>query len=117
MTNRFQRGSGCFTCDQCGKQTRNTGDNGPTGLCQACYDKCGMENAHADGAHAVPCPECHLCNASPKTIDVTPTWVGILPTLLALYENATPKGKAEALAELRRMAAIADQHVMLTTNL
>lgn len=43
-----------------------------------------------------------------RTIDITPTWSGILPLLLVAYSEGTDKGRASALAELRRMAALAD---------
>lgn len=46
-----------------------------------------------------------------KTIDITPTWRGILPALLAVYTDGTAKGRADALKELQRMADIADQAV------
>lgn len=48
---RFQKGSGCYECKGCGKQTRSTGrgDNENVGLCATCYDKAGDENAVADG--------------------------------------------------------------------
>jgi hypothetical protein len=45
------------------------------------------------------------------TIDLTPTWSEILPTLLTVYRDATPAGQEVALTELRRMAALADLHV------
>lgn len=41
------------------------------------------------------------------TIDMTPTWRGMLPTLLLLHSE----GKAIALEELQRMADLADAHV------
>lgn len=46
-----------------------------------------------------------------KTIDVTPTWEGILPTLLVLLENGNSKGRETARAELKRMAKLADCYV------
>ena len=42
-------------------------------------------------------------------IDMTPTWRGILPSLLVLYNN--PSTRAVGLKELRRMADLADQYV------
>lgn len=45
------------------------------------------------------------------TIDATPTWRGILPALVALVENGTFDGRKVALAELSRMADIADSAV------
>ncbi len=49
--NRFQRGSGCYTCSSCKKKTRATGrgDNEHAGLCAECYDRAGDENAVSDG--------------------------------------------------------------------
>ena len=43
-----------------------------------------------------------------KTIDLTPTWRGILPALLALLEN--PATQRDALDELSKMALAADRY-------
>ncbi len=43
------------------------------------------------------------------TIDLTPTWSQMLSTLLFLYEEGTPEGRANATAELQRMAKLADE--------
>jgi hypothetical protein len=52
-----------------------------------------------------------------KTIDITPTWEQILPTLLVVYVNAgTHKGKKAATDELRRMAQYADRYVASQTT-
>lgn len=40
-TNRFQRGTGCYTCDSCKKRTRATGT---AGLCQDCFDLATIQN-------------------------------------------------------------------------
>jgi hypothetical protein len=45
------------------------------------------------------------------TIDLTPTWRGVLPALLALLEN--PATKRDALRELSRMAGAADSYLEL----
>lgn len=45
-----------------------------------------------------------------RTIDMTPTWVGILPALIAIIENGNEAGKRNAYEELRRMAEIADDY-------
>ncbi len=47
----FQKGSGCYTCSNCKKQTRSTGrgDNENCGLCARCYDMSGDENMIQDG--------------------------------------------------------------------
>ena len=46
-----------------------------------------------------------------KTVDVTPTWQGILPALLALLQSDNPKSRQLAESELRRMAGLADGYV------
>lgn len=43
-----------------------------------------------------------------ETISLTQTWASTLPMLLLVYENGTAEGKAKALAELERMAKVAD---------
>lgn len=48
-----------------------------------------------------------------QTIDCTPTWEGILPLLLDLNQNDKLEVRKTALAELNRMAKIADQYVLL----
>jgi hypothetical protein len=50
-----------------------------------------------------------------ETIDMTPTWSGLLPALLAVIQNAeTVEGRKAAEAELMRMARIADRLVEAT---
>jgi hypothetical protein len=47
-----------------------------------------------------------------ETIDVTPTWLGILPGLIAIIESEpTPTVRNIAMIEFRRMARLADQYV------
>lgn len=43
-----------------------------------------------------------------KTIDLTPTWSGIINGLIMLLEDGTEAGKHDARIELRRMATILD---------
>jgi hypothetical protein len=43
-----------------------------------------------------------------ETIDLTPTWTGILPALLAVYANMRPESVSTARTELERMARLAD---------
>lgn len=45
------------------------------------------------------------------TIDLRPTWVGILPSLLILVEDGNSTGRATAINELQRMARLADAYV------
>ena len=46
-----------------------------------------------------------------KTVDVTPTWQGILPALLTLLQSDNPKSRDLAESELRRMAGLADGYI------
>lgn len=45
--NRFSKG-GCFKCRNCGRSTRNTGDNGSVDLCPDCYEGFEQENGMAN---------------------------------------------------------------------
>jgi hypothetical protein len=49
--NRFQRGSGVFTCDICGRNTRNVGQSTESRLCIHCWDLSGLENMKLDGCY------------------------------------------------------------------
>ena len=49
-----------------------------------------------------------------KTVDVTPTWQGILPALLTLLQSDNHKSRQVAESELRRMAGLADGYVELS---
>lgn len=51
-----------------------------------------------------------------KSINVTPTWRGILPMLVALIENSNDKGRSAAIAELQRMADAADAYNKLSDS-
>ena len=46
-----------------------------------------------------------------KTVDLTPTWQGILPALLNLLQSDNLKSRQTAESELRRMAGLADGYV------
>lgn len=50
VRNRFERGSGCYTCRSCGRKTRSTGrgDNELIQLCEECYELAGIENMISD---------------------------------------------------------------------
>lgn len=49
-TSRFQRGSGCYECDVCGRKTRNVGNQSfSSKLCSECFDLAGIENEISDG--------------------------------------------------------------------
>jgi len=47
---RYQKGSGVYTCADCGKRTRSTGrgDNEQVRLCAPCYDRALKENEEQD---------------------------------------------------------------------
>lgn len=50
MNSRFNKGSGCYTCQSCGKKTRDVNrEEGAARLCSDCYEKAGDENAVTDG--------------------------------------------------------------------
>jgi hypothetical protein len=61
---RFQRGSGCYICQGCGKRTRSTGrgDNEHVRMCEDCYDEAGLENMHSDEGHAGEFDVCEICH-------------------------------------------------------
>ncbi len=74
MTNdfrRFQRGSGVFNCQCCGKRTRETAESGCE-MCAACYTSAGIsENEHDDGNHEeVRSAACGVC--TPASFDAEP---------------------------------------------
>jgi len=47
---RFEKGSGVYTCDFCGKKTRETGcGESSVHLCVYCYELGGIENSRDDG--------------------------------------------------------------------
>jgi hypothetical protein len=43
-----------------------------------------------------------------KTIDITPTWAGIVPALLEAYASASPMKREDIRAEFLKMAKAAD---------
>lgn len=52
-------------------------------------------------------------NLTPGYVDITPTWAGVLPMLLALVTDGNAEGRDFARSELRKMAKAAD---MLNTE-
>ncbi len=46
-----------------------------------------------------------------ETVEMAPTWEGLLPIYLMSYENGKSSGRAASLAELQRMAKLADLYV------
>lgn len=51
-----------------------------------------------------------------KTIDITPTWVGLLPYMIAVLEDGTHESKETIKENFERMAAAADLAVELTKS-
>jgi hypothetical protein len=51
VSNRFTHGTGLYACQNCGRQTRDTGrgDNEGVKLCVQCYELAGYENMLQDG--------------------------------------------------------------------
>ena len=48
----FAKGSGAYTCVNCGKMTRETGEGeSDLRLCLACFTQAGIENEMSDRAH------------------------------------------------------------------
>lgn len=43
------------------------------------------------------------------TINLTPSWRGLLPALIAVIQDGTPEGQRLAVIELQRMAQAADR--------
>jgi hypothetical protein len=46
-----------------------------------------------------------------RSLDLTPTWSGLLPALVACLQNGTGEGPAIAQAELARLCAFADSAI------
>ena len=47
--NRFQPGTGCFKCENCGRKTRATGVQSlESKCCPECFEALGIENEMAD---------------------------------------------------------------------
>jgi hypothetical protein len=62
-----------------------------------------MHKIGADGRKPEP--------AIVRTIDITPTWSGILPALELALMHGSAEGRKMAREELARMAALADRYV------
>ena len=46
---KFEKNSGCYTCLDCGKLTRETGESeSGCELCKNCFKRAGLENQHND---------------------------------------------------------------------
>jgi hypothetical protein len=62
----FEPGSGCYTCNSCGKLTRETGEGeSRCDLCAACYYEAGLENTHNDD-HVDFVAGCKWCEAEQR---------------------------------------------------
>lgn len=76
---------GVYTCEDCGKQTRETGaSESNVSLCVDCYENAGLENEHSDGGHSdKPHPSCKQCTA---TIEAA-----VRTDLKALFNKCEPR--------------------------
>lgn len=45
-----------------------------------------------------------------RTVDLTPTWAGLMPALIAALQHGTGEGPAIAAAELTRLAGLVDSN-------
>ena len=56
---KFQKGSGCYKCTVCGRQTRSTGrgDNENLRQCAECYEVGGIENQILDSPNDPDVPK------------------------------------------------------------
>lgn len=54
-----------------------------------------------------------------ETVDMTPSWSGIVNVYLGVLENpnARPEAREAALSEIRRMATIADAYIAMQAKL
>lgn len=48
-------------------------------------------------------------NETTSTIDITPTWVELLPALIAVIQNGAPESRNVAIMELRRALEVVDR--------
>lgn len=80
--------------------------------------RAALTPAEAEAIEAVAVEaEQRAFGAEPETIDLTPTWSGILPGLLAvLTHGETVEARRAAEIELRRMARLADGFVELSAT-
>lgn len=65
----FKAGSGCYTCKDCGKRTRETGfGEAELELCRSCFGDAGDENTHNDEHYGqmrdLSCRFCRAANDS-----------------------------------------------------
>lgn len=76
-------------------------------------DKASIDAAVAklNGREAIIPPAAEPEAPARVVVDVTPTWAGLLPALLAVLESGNATGRKMAREELARMAAAADMAV------
>lgn len=49
-----------------------------------------------------------------RTVELTPSWRGVLHLLLAVYTDGSASARADVIAELERMADLADLYVEIS---
>ena len=98
------------TCTECGATALITRS-------RIADEDCANGQHHPDRNAPTPeypirCFDCGIVLSEVRTIDLTPTWLGILPALLDIVRNGTTvETHKTADEELRRMAGLADAHV------
>lgn len=119
----FQHGSGVFQCQCCGRNARDTGDNGQLRLCTECFDLAGEENHisdtggelyHAESARAAMeslrkhgknpealFPDAAAALAKLPVVDHGPSNAGIAKFVPVTDETAGPEVTAEIAAMSR----------------
>lgn len=130
----FQRGSGCYACRVCKRQTRDTGDNGGVELCPPCYELAGIENTLMDAPESWPENPSeeqkavwaryeeeineHLQTLKKNGVDVEKVWADILafkPGVAPVVAAPEPS-LAKSLLE-RERAMKMESYVLMTTRL
>lgn len=69
---RFRRGSGCYTCWGCQRQTRETGrGESGVGLCAQCDQRWAATEAHDSAGHDAEHPDadCPICTGQWERLD------------------------------------------------
>jgi hypothetical protein len=89
--NRFERGSGVYKCESCGRGTRSTGhgDNEHLNLCVQCFELAGMENELTDtGSTHAPGIREYFAELASKGIDGP----ALFPTLADFLSKLSTTG-------------------------
>lgn len=96
-SSRFAKGSGVYTCNCCGRQTRSTGrgDNENLKLCAECYELAGYDNQVSDYGVDSLTPN-QLAEIRQLINTITSKGATVDPVFLALLPPIPVETKAEA---------------------